>query len=302
MQSIQADVKLNDAAVLVPYIEDALAAAKEPGAPASLAALGSDPQVDEAVTRLSGWDFSTPTGIPEGYDAGDVDGVRSPPTAAEQSASVAATIYALWRSRALVQIVDAPLAARGLGSYLPGGDQAMSALRHLLEGSGTGASGIVFFASPEARDTAILKAVRSALDLAASPGFAPAFGGSTTQSDYQWGKLHRITFAHPLGGPFSLPTGAGFTDLGPGLPGVATDGGFGVVDASSHNPRAATVNGFRFGSGPARRFVAEARWGFPKAVQVIPGGESGNPAGPWFGNQLGLWLTNDYHDVVQGGD
>jgi Protein of unknown function DUF262 len=34
------------------------------------------------------------------------------------------------------------------------------------------------------------------------------------------------------------------------------------------------------------------------AVQVIPGGESGNPAGPWFGNQLGLWLTNEYHEAT----
>jgi acyl-homoserine lactone acylase PvdQ len=34
------------------------------------------------------------------------------------------------------------------------------------------------------------------------------------------------------------------------------------------------------------------------AVQVIPGGESGNPAGPWFGNPLGLWLTNDYHSAT----
>jgi acyl-homoserine lactone acylase PvdQ len=33
-------------------------------------------------------------------------------------------------------------------------------------------------------------------------------------------------------------------------------------------------------------------------VQVIPGGESGNPAGPWFGNQLGLWLTDDYHEAT----
>ena len=52
-----------------------------------------------------------------------------------------------------------------------------------------------------------------------------------------------------------------------------------------------------FGGGPARRFVAEARRSHPKAVQVIPGGESGNPAGPWFGNQLGLWLTDDYHEA-----
>lgn len=298
MQSIQADVKLNDAEVLVPYITAALEAAQAAGAPADLAALGSDPKVQEAVGRLAAWDFSTPTGIPEGYDASDPPGMPSSPTQEEISASVAAAVYSLWRGRALAAIVDAPLVSRGLGEYLPGGDQAMSALRHLLEGDGTGASGIVFFAGPAERDTAILQALSDALDLAASPDFAAAFGGSTDLADYRWGKLHRIVFRHPLGGPFSIPPGAGFTDLGPSLPGVATDGGFDAVDASSHNPRASTLNGFMFGSGPARRFVAEARQSHPNAVQVIPGGESGNPSGPWFGNQLGLWLTNDYHQAT----
>jgi acyl-homoserine lactone acylase PvdQ len=33
-------------------------------------------------------------------------------------------------------------------------------------------------------------------------------------------------------------------------------------------------------------------------VQVIPGGESGNPSGRWFGNQLGLWLTGEYHEAT----
>jgi penicillin G amidase len=298
MQSIQADVRLNDAAVLVPYITAALQAAQTPGAPAPLAALGADPRVQEAVARLAAWDFSTPTGIAEGYDASDPRGFRLPPRQSEIDASVAATIYSLWRSRALAAIVDAPLQARGLGSMLPGSSQAMTALRHLLETNGTGASGIVFFAGPVGRDTAVLGALKAALDLAASPGFAPAFGGSTSLADYRWGKLHRIVFRHTLGGPFSIPPGAGFVDLGAGLPGVATDGGFSVPDASSHNPRASTVNAFMFGSGPARRFVAEARREHPKAVQVIPGGESGNPAGPWFGNQLGLWLTNDYHEAT----
>ena len=298
MQSIQADQRLHDAEVLTPYITAALQAAQTPGAPPALAALGADPKVQEAVARLAAWQFSTPTGIAEGYDATDPFGFRLPPTQAEIDASVATTIYSLWRGRALAAIVDGPLIARGLGSFLPGSDQAMTALRHLLETGGTGASGIVFFAGPVGRDTAILGALKSALDLAASPAFAPAFGGSTNLADYRWGKLHRIVFRHPLGGPFSIPTGAGFTDLGPGLPGVATDGGFSAVDASSHNPRASTLNGFMFGSGPARRFVAEARRKHPKAVQVIPGGESGNPAGPWFGNQLGLWLTDDYHEAT----
>lgn len=298
MQSIQADVKLNDARVLVPHITAALDAAQAPGAPAELAALGSDPEVQEAVSRLAAWDFSTPTGIPEGYDASDSAGALANPDQGEIDASVAATIYSLWRGRALALIVDAPLVARGLENFLPDGDQAMTALRRLLSGSGTGASGIVFLADSDARDTAVLQALRNALDLAAGPGFEPAFGGSTDLEDYRWGRLHRKVFRHPLGGPFSIPPGAGFSHLGPGLNGVATDGGFSVVDASSHNPRASTLNGFMFGGGPNRRFVAEARTQHPNAVQVIPGGESGNPSGLWFANQLGLWLTNDYHDAT----
>ena len=297
MQSIQADVKLNDATVLVPHITAALADAQDPGAPAGLAALGSDPQIQEAVARLSAWDFSTPTGIPQGFDASDVDGALDAPSQGEIDSSVAATIYSLWRGRALKLIVDDPLAAHGLGSFPPDGAQAMTALRRVLAGSFTGASGIAFVADAADRDTKVLQALRNALDLAASPAFSPAFGGSTDLADYHWGRLHRIVFRHTLGGPFSIPPGAGFSDLGLGLPGVATDGGFGVVDASSHNPRASTLNGFMFGSGPARRFVSEARTNHPNAVQVIPGGESGNPSGPWFGNQLGLWLTDDYHGV-----
>jgi acyl-homoserine lactone acylase PvdQ len=41
-------------------------------------------------------------------------------------------------------------------------------------------------------------------------------------------------------------------------------------------------------------------------MEVIPGGESGVPGHPFFGSQLGLWLTDRYHpypyrpnDVVQ---
>ena len=298
MTAIQSDEKLHDAEVLTPFVTGALAAAQTPGAPPALAALGADPKVQEAVARLAAWKFSTPTGIPEGYDASDFNGMRFTPTQAEIDASVATTIYSLWRGRILATILDGPLTARGLGSFLPNPNQAMTALRRLLASNGTGESGLVFFNGPVARDTAVLAAVKSALDVASSPAFAPAFGGSTNLADYRWGKLHRIVFRHPLGGLFSIPTGAGFSDLGPGLPGIATDGGFAAVDASSHNPRASTLNGFMFSSGPARRFVAEARKSSPRAVQVIPGGESGNPSGQWFGNQLGLWLTDDYHSAT----
>jgi penicillin amidase len=310
MQSIQADVALRDAEVLVPYVVNALQAARTPGAPAALAALGEDPAVQQAVGRLASWDFTTSTGIDEGFDAADVNGLRGTPTQAEVDASVAATIWALTRSRLLASFIDGPLALRGLGGALPPGDQAMTALRHLLETGGVGVSGIDFFDIPALplpsvveRDVKILQSIRDALDKLKGADFAAAFGLSTTQSDYRWGRLHRITFGHVLGPAFSIPVAGGFANLAPSLPGIATDGGFSTVDASSHNPRASTLNGFTFGSGPARRFVAEARRSQPEAVQVIPGGESGNPAGPSFANQLGLWLTDDYHPAtVQVGE
>jgi penicillin amidase len=290
----------------MPHLTAALQNARTPGAPAALAALGADAGVAEAVERLTGWRFGTPTGIVEGWDPGAPAG--TPPSIEEIDASVAATIYGLWRGRLIANTVDATLAGIGLGGFLPPDERALTGVRRLLETfgatAGVGASGLAFFNAPglptaaSRRDFVLLKSVRDALNLASGPSFAPAFGGSTNQEDYRWGRLHRITFDHPLGGPFSIPPGAGFTGLGASLPGIPTDGGFSVVDASSHNARASGLNSFTFGSGPARRFVAEPRPSHPRAVQVIPGGESGTPGQPFFGNQLSLWLADEYHPAT----
>ena len=31
---------------------------------------------------------------------------------------------------------------------------------------------------------------------------------------------------------------------------------------------------------------------------MIAGGDSGDPASPWFANQVGLWLTNEAHPAL----
>jgi len=291
MMRIQADVKLLDAEVLTPYLLRAFDAARAAGAPAPLAALGADPAVAEAVARLRRWDFSTPTGIADGYDAADRHGKRSKPTREEIANSVAATIYSVWRGQTLRNVIDGTLARVGL-SIVPPGDRAMIALRHLLEAFPASGSGLNFFDVPgmtlapaAERDLVLLQSLKGALDLVASPTFSPAFGQSTDQDDYRWGKLHRIVLAHPLGAPFSI---------GP----LAIDGGFDVVDASSHNPRAATPDAFMFSSGPSKRFVGEARRSGIHAVQVIPGGASGVPGTPFFGSLVELWATNDYHEAL----
>ena len=318
MQAIQADVVLPDAQFFVPYVTQALARAAAAPAGSPLALLGALPAVQEAVGRLAAWKLSAPTGIPEGYDASDKDGTLGAPTGDEIAESVAATIYSVWRGQFIRNTIDATLEGVPLppGFTLPKPpDQlTMTALKTLLQRSlpGVGASGVNFFNAPAAsaedrRDILILKSVSDALGLLAGPAFDLAFHGSTNQNDYRWGKLHRIVFAHPLGGPFSVPPAFGkyVHPLGDALPGFPVDGGFGVVDASNHAPRAQSVNEFMFHNGPVNRFVAEAGPPGVRAESVWPGGTSGVPGTTFYADEELLldYLTNDTVPLLfQNGD
>jgi len=312
LRQMQGNTQELDAELLVPFLLGAFSNANSAGAAPALAALAQDPRIGEAVGRLAAWDFSTPTGIPEGYDASDENGMRTPGVSQEEAArSVAATIYNAWRAQAIKETIDAALTRIGVSGV--GGDSALTALSHLLSQNpftGVGASGVDFFPGPAGlsaegrRDAALLGALRDALDTLAGPAYAPAFAGSTQQDDYRWGKLHRITFQHLLGGAFSIPPAAGFKDLAPALPGLARDGGYEVINASSYDVRAEDANSFGFGGGPVRRYVGVANSGhglFGDGIQgwnVIPGGSSGNPSSPLYAKQLGDWLTVDQHPVV----
>ena len=304
MQSIQADVGLRDAQFFVPLLIKAVAHGQSAGADAALAALASDARIQEAAKRMHAWadhDYTTPTGIREGYDASDVDGVLGDPTAEEVANSVAASIYSVWRSSFVQNSIDATLSPIGLGDFAPGSSLSMTALQNLLRNGGVSVSGVDFFAAGGTADAALnvqivmLQSLANALDRLAGDEFVAAFGNSTNQDDYRWGKLHRIVMDSPLGEPFSVPPAFGaFPPLLDGLRGISTDGGFGVVDASSHSARAAGVNGFMFGSGPTNRLTVEmARWGPSQAESVWPGGTNAVPVNKFYVNQLPYWLTND---------
>jgi penicillin amidase len=302
MQRIQADTTLVDAQFFVPHLVKALARGAVDSDP-TLRGLARDRAVAEAVGRLALWNRRTPTGIAEGYDAADVDGQRQPPTRLEQATSAAATIYAVWRGQFVQGAIDARLAPFGVP--VPDGERSLTALKHLLEtfgtGRGVGASGIDFFAvdgvadAADRRDVTLLRAVKAALTKLSGPDFQAAFGGSTDQGDYRWGRLHRVTLDHPMGGPFNIPPAFGaFPQPLADLPGIPTDGGFETVDAATHNIRAHATNEFGFGGGPANRYVSEARApGDVYAESSLPGGPSGVPGTPFYINLLPSWLTND---------
>jgi penicillin amidase len=285
MQAIQADVIMRDAEVFTPYIVAAFNRAVSNAAAMQLRALGADAGIAEAVARLRRWDGSTPTGIAEGYDESDSPGELQEPSRREIQASIAASIYSLWRSRIIASVIDGTVA----GLPVPDDQDSLAALRNLLDhfstNHGVGASGLNFFAVPgvaepaDRRDIVILRSLRAALDLAAGPQLF----GSANQGDYRWGRLHRIVFQHPLGGPFNIPAAGS----------IATDGGFQTVDASSHSVRATTPAGFMFRDGPTHRTVVETRAGAMQAESIWPGGTSGVLGSPNYSQFLERWLTNE---------
>ncbi len=312
MKEIQADVGLLDAQVFTPLILQAFENAGASEAEPSLRRLDEDPRLGEAVARLAAWDFSTPTGIPEGYDAGDRDGALTPPDPEEIEHSIAATLYAVWRSRIIANTIDVTLQRRGLPGPR-GRREIVTALRNLFDSfpqrQGFGASGLNFFelpgvADPAARrDITILRSLSEALDLMAGEAFASAFAGSRDQADYRWGLLHRLRLDHPLGPPFDIPPadGAFPPPLPPELPGIPVDGGFETVDAATHDLRGADSDGFTFGSGPTRRHVGQVRgpWHGISGRTSLPGGESGVLGSPLYANLLPRWLTNETHPLRQ---
>ena len=93
---------VRDGEVLAPYIVGAFdRPMSDPAAEAQRQALINDPAIAEAVGRLRVWNGWTPTGIAEGYDESDTAGALQTPSASEVQASIAASIYAAWRSRVL---------------------------------------------------------------------------------------------------------------------------------------------------------------------------------------------------------
>ncbi|MBL4660603.1 MAG: penicillin acylase family protein, partial [Alcanivoracaceae bacterium] len=312
MKVWQANTQSLDAELIMPHILGAFENAIEDDAWAGIQQFWADPQILYALEKLLTWDYSMPTGVAEGYDPFENPFALSEPSEDEINYSIAATLYSTWRSLAIRNTIDATIngtdAAIGqtvLSPHLPGSKFAFNAFKHLLDdfpiNHGIGASGLNFFTNPnaptpeDARDFIILASLKQALDLLASDEFAPAFANSTDINDYRWGKLHRISFDHVLGSSLSVPNGLfGFSTIN-GLDGISRSGGYQVLDASSHNIRANTLNGFMFASGPARRFVGEMTPAGPIIDQVIPGGQSGViTSGVFYVNQLFSWLVNSY--------
>jgi penicillin amidase len=111
----------------------------------------------------------------------------------------------------------------------------------------------------ETRDEQLLEALRRGLE------FLEDRFDSNDPDVWRWGKIHQVLFQHFLG-----QAGIAVADLGtfpaPGGRFTVNPANFGLNSDS-----------FRFTGGPSQRFVAVLDPNGIRAVNIIPGGNNGNP-------------------------
>ncbi|HID51443.1 MAG TPA: penicillin acylase family protein [Anaerolineae bacterium] len=106
---------------------------------------------------------------------------------------------------------------------------------------------------------------------------------------WQWGRLHRVTFAHAFG---LVPGLRRLFNLGPHPVG----GDENTVAQSGFLPGQPYANN---AVGVSSRFILD--WGDPnKAQAILAPGQSGHPASPHYGDLIQPWLSGGYFRVVWG--
>ncbi|RMD50495.1 MAG: penicillin acylase family protein [Candidatus Thermofonsia bacterium] len=108
-------------------------------------------------------------------------------------------------------------------------------------------------------------------------------GSDPTQ--WTWGTIHAMTFAHPLG---SIGPLAPIFNRGP----FATGGNWNTVNSGAYYPD----NRYAMALGPAYRIISDpADW--DNGRSILPTGQSGQPFSPFYDDQIAPWLAVEYHSL-----
>jgi penicillin amidase len=134
--------------------------------------------------------------------------------------------------------------------------------------------------TPEREDRNTI--LRDALNLALTD-LSERLGGKP--AEWQWGKLHELTFVHPIG---RLKLFAPYFNVGPfPVPGHAN-----TVNKMQYHP-----NDWKVYHGPSMRQITDFG-DLDASTGVIPTGESGIPASPHYADQTPLWLKGQGHPLM----
>lgn len=241
------------------------------------------PEMADALDRLRAWGESKEgsaawdmvSGVDPAEMRSDVPPRATPVTEEERADAVAASIYAAWSTRLGRAVFTDDFDGTGIG--IPGGDFGLKGLLHILEDIDRTDPGFIVHTKGEngestlwddkgtpeveTRDEILLGALANGL------GFLAERTGSTDPASWLWGKIHQVRFQHFFG-----QSGLDTFDLG----NFPAPGGRETV-----NPAGYSLNGdrFIFSSGPSERFVAILDPAGIRAVNILPGGNNGNPGG-----------------------
>jgi penicillin amidase len=255
-----------------------------------------------AIARLEDWGEAKPGSAPGAVPYDMVSGVDAgtrrddvPPRATavsdeESTDAVTASIFVGWLSRLPRLVLADELAGTGIG--VPGGEDATKALLHLLEDVGRTDDGFRVHTlgdggestlwddldtlAVETRDEILLAGLAEGLRF-----LAGAFETDDPRA-WLWGDIHPARFQH-FYGQGGLP----LFDL---FPFPAPGGRFTV------NPADFSLNAdrFDFAAGPSMRLVVVLDPAGIRAVNVLPGGNNGNPGGTDYENFNRLAPEIDY--------
>ncbi|RLB50826.1 MAG: hypothetical protein DRJ42_18090 [Deltaproteobacteria bacterium] len=332
MQDMQADHHSNlgedFASILVEAIDEArTAAAGTPaaGSPeARLAARWAAASADYIAIegRMAAWTsagFPTPSGVETFYNVVQPGDVAS---------SVATTLFHSWFSQYTNLVMNDEGISSKLSPAVTGDTYRLSTIDILLRGRGAGnplslgswnpaTEESVFFddvttAEVESSHEIAIRALDEALAYLRSDPTAPGVGGygSTDMDDYIWGLRHMVRFDSLLGDflgddpsygplveefritPERLPLADGITAGDPRfeLPYFPRPGD--QLEIDSANP-GFNLRDWTHGSGAVSRMVITLGADGVTGENIIPGGQSGLPASPYFDDQTVKWLANE---------
>jgi penicillin amidase len=150
----------------------------------------------------------------------------------------------------------------------------------ILETLGTPLSPWFDLSDGLAREDHLLGALQESID------FLKATCGPSME-DWEWGKLHQITFSHPLGSVKPLDR---FFNCGPYPLGGDGD----TIWAAFTTLQDLSNNGI---VGPPFRFIADlSNWN--NSLGILAPGQSGHPFNPSYSKNIQAWLNGEYHPML----
>ncbi len=232
----------------------------------------------EALRRLDGWKYGTPTGLPDPI-SGEL------PSADAVEESIAASIYYTWIRMLGARFTDDEFAAVGITrGFESDGYDAMGIVRVALYAFDNTEAAFLWddIRTPDHEETraeVMLGALADALT------WLTERFETDDQSAWTWGTLHYVRFFDPYG-----LLGANLRSIGP----YPNDGGIGTVDAANYlflNDSYVQV------SGPQMRMVTELDPAGVKSFNSLPGGQIHDRFSPHYDDLVPYWMQNRTYAV-----